>query len=371
MVRGVTTGSIRTPVRTRSRLHPASDTPSTADVCAVDTSFERPSAPGATEALEPPPGQPPNLLHVTPQTTPRPPRTTAGTSPIGQVARRTGLTVKACATTTASVSCRPRTSTRLPATATTTRPSSRSPGWCTCCARSTSRSTTCAPAWSPAATPTTVADVLAAPPTSRRGSLDPAAQPPPPIDHYLTDHPPTQEPTMTTTPPRPHHALHHALTRPARTPRPTPPSTAASVSTCSTAPGGCWSRTTARAPTTTACCTWRTPRATTGSRWARPPTWPAASGSARGSTPSWAAVSRACTTPSGCWTCARRTGSATGTSPSPTRRSPAPTRWRVTGRQPVRPPSRRSPAPRTIADPDDRAMVLADLETIPHQPRFW
>jgi hypothetical protein len=24
-----------------------------------------------------------------------------------------------------------------------------------------------------------------------------------------------------------------------------------------------------------------------------------------------------------------------------------------------------------IADPDDRAMVLADLETIPHQPRFW
>ncbi|MGN6301478.1 MAG: MerR family transcriptional regulator [Angustibacter sp.] len=24
-----------------------------------------------------------------------------------------------------------------------------------------------------------------------------------------------------------------------------------------------------------------------------------------------------------------------------------------------------------IADPDDRSMVLADLETIPHQPRFW
>ncbi|MGN6611590.1 MAG: hypothetical protein ACTHLJ_07420 [Angustibacter sp.] len=24
-----------------------------------------------------------------------------------------------------------------------------------------------------------------------------------------------------------------------------------------------------------------------------------------------------------------------------------------------------------IADDDDRAIVLADLETIPHQPRFW
>ncbi|MGO9082264.1 MAG: hypothetical protein ACLQDY_25090 [Streptosporangiaceae bacterium] len=84
-----------------------------------------------------------------------------------------------------------------------------------------------------------------------------------------------------------------------------------------------------------------------------------------------AGASPRCTTPAGSWRSARRTASGSGTWRSLTRRQPGPTPSPVISGRPAPIPTWPWPPSPNIAEADDRDLVLADLETIPGQPRYW